>query len=55
MRSYGTQGAQPSSALWQPRGVGWGGVLGGEIQEGGDICILMADSHCCMAETNTTL
>ena len=25
-------------------------------QEGGeDICILMAESHCCMAETNTTL
>ena len=21
----------------------------------GDICILMVDSHCCMAETNTTL
>ena len=28
---------------------------GREIQEGGDIYILMADSHCCMAETNTTL
>ena len=26
-----------------------------EAQEGGDICLLMADSHCCMAETNTTL
>ena len=23
--------------------------------EGGDICIIMADLHCCMAETNTTL
>ena len=22
---------------------------------GGDICILIADSHCCRAETNTTL
>ena len=26
-----------------------------EAQEGGDTCILMADSHCCTAETNTTL
>ena len=35
---------------------GWGGRRGGrEVQEGGDICILMADSHCCMAETDTTL
>ena len=24
-----------------------------EAHEGGDMCILMADSHCCMAETNT--
>ena len=29
--------------------MGWG------VQEGGGICILMADSCCCMAETNTTL
>ena len=28
---------------------------GREAQEGGDICILGADSHCCTAETNTTL
>ena len=48
-----TQGAQ-LSALWQPRGVGWGGA-GREVQEGGDMYILMADSCCCMAETNTTL
>ena len=26
-----------------------------EAEEGGDICILTADSRCCMAETNTTL
>lgn len=26
-----------------------------EVQGGGDICILMADSRCYMAETNTTL
>ena len=38
-----TQGAQ-TSALGQPRGVGWGGG-GREFQEGGDICILMADSY----------
>jgi len=29
--------------------------VGKEAQEGGDICILMADSHCCIAETRTTL
>ena len=33
---------------------GWDGGLGREVQEGGDIYIPMADSHCCMAETNTT-
>jgi len=33
---------------------GWGRA-GKEVQEGGDIFILMFDSHCCMAETNTTL
>ena len=27
----------------------------GEVQEGGDICILMADSCCFMAEANTIL
>ena len=25
------------------------------VQEGGDICMLMTDSHCCMAENSTTL
>ena len=33
---------------------GWGGE-GREDQEGGDICILKADLHHCIAETNTTL
>ena len=34
----------------------WDGVGDGmEFQEGGDVCILMTDSHCHMAETNTTL
>ena len=32
---------------------GWDG--GWEAQEGGDICIHAADSHCCTAATNTTL
>ena len=27
----------------------------GEIQEGGDICILLTDSCCCMADANTIL
>ena len=27
---------------------------GSEVQEGGDICIFMVNSHCCMAEANTT-
>ena len=36
------------------RGVGWGRG-GREAQEGGDICIHIADSYCCTAETNTTL
>ena len=30
--------------------MGWGRGLR-EVQEGGDVCILMADSHC-MAETH---
>ena len=51
----GTLGAQ-SGALWWPRGGGW--EEGREAQEG-DIYIyiltLMADSRCCMKETNTTL
>ena len=34
---------------------GWDGVDGGrEVQEGGDMYILTANSHC-MAKTNTTL
>ena len=41
-------------ALWQPGGVD--GVGGGrEVPEGGDIWIPVADSCCCMAETNTIL
>ena len=34
----------------------WDGVRGGkEVQEGGNIGILLADSCCCMAETDITL
>ena len=34
----------------------WDGVEEGrEFHGGGDICILMADSHFCMAEVNTIL
>ena len=34
---------------------GWDGVREWEeVQGGGDICIPMADSSCCMAEANTT-
>ena len=28
---------------------------GREALEGGDICIIMADSHCCTGETSTKL
>ena len=32
------------------------GCRGGwEAQEGGDMCIFIADSHCCMAVANTIL
>ena len=35
---------------------GWDVVGGGrEVQEGGNMWIPMADSRCCMAETNTAL
>ena len=46
---YITQGAHDSLE-------GWNEVRGGrEVQEGGDICILLDDSHHCTAETNSTL
>ena len=47
------QETQPN-ALWQTRGVGWGRQWE-DIQEGGDIHILVADSCCCMAEATITL
>ena len=47
-------GVSSSGAPWQPRGWDW---VGGdrEVQEGGDICIPVADSCCCMAEISTIL
>ena len=36
-------------------GGGYGGGGGREAQEGGDVCILTADSCCYTAETNITL
>ena len=47
-----TQETQPAT-LWWPKEVGWG--EGREAQEEGNICIIMADSHCWLSETNTTL
>ena len=47
-----TQGAQ-LGALRQPRWMGCRGWR--EAQEGGDICIQLAHSLCCTAETDTTL
>ena len=44
----------PQVGAPSPWGVGWGRG-GRETQEGGDICIHIADSHCCTAETNTAL
>ena len=35
--------------------MGWGVGGGREVGEGGHICISMADSCCCMTETNTIL
>ena len=35
--------------------MGVGGQWWRETREGGDKCIHVADSLCCMAETNTTL
>ena len=49
----GETGFFQTQGVWAPRGVGWGEVR--EVQEGGDSCIIMAESHRCRAETNTTL
>ena len=42
---------------WAGGGGGWegDGRAGMEAMEGGDVCTIMSDSHCCMAENNTTL
>ena len=49
MGSCCTQHRGLSVVLWWHRGVGWGWR---EAHQGGDICILVVDSHCCPAETN---
>ena len=43
-----------NGALYQPRGVGWGGKWR-EVQKGGDICIPMADSCGGLTENNKIL
>ena len=50
---YATQRAQPS-ALWQGRGVGWGGRWEGGSR-GRAHSIPVTDSCWCMAETSTVL
>ena len=47
-----TQGSQPAHS--DNLDV-WDGGGSREAREGGDICTSIADSHCCRAETNTTL
>ena len=49
---YITQGAQ-LGALWWPRGGC--GVVGWRSKGRGDVGMLIADSRCCIAETNTAL
>ena len=41
--------------LWTTRFQSIKGPQQRDTQDKGDICILMADMRCCMAETNTTL
>ena len=47
MRTYCVPQGTPLNAL--------GDLFGKEIQKAGDICIRMADSHCCTADSNTAL
>ena len=50
---YSTGSAnQDSGDGLEGQAEGWGGR---EVLEGGGICISMADSHCRMAETKTSL
>ena len=46
--------APKAGVLWQPRGMEWGGRCE-EVQEGGDMCMPMAESYWCMAKTITIL
>ena len=48
---HDTEGSVPCSVM-----TSRGGMRGGRVAlEGGDICIHVADSRCCIAETNTAL
>ena len=52
---YAAQEAQlGASVVTQMGGMGWG-VGEKEAQEGWHICICIADSYCCTAETNIML
>jgi len=53
---YMAQGAQLSLLLCDDL-EWWGGMRGGgrEAHDRGDICIHIADSLCCTAETNTII
>ena len=44
-----------TGALYQPRGVGWGGRFKSEFQKGGSICIPLADSCWGLTENNKIL
>ena len=50
---YNTGSATQRSVTTLRGRLGWG-VVGGEVQETGDMCILTADSCCGMAEANPT-
>ena len=48
---YVARGAQLGASVPQMSGTGWGGSEE-EAQEGWDICVYTANSHCCIADTN---
>ena len=60
---YGTRGVHTGSSAWYSDTLRGEVGRGRQAQDGGNIyicvcvcvCIIMADLHCCTAETNTTL